>query len=374
MYDVKYQKIKQKRGTFHRSQEGERTRNDRQEDEKAKVERLYKEYMSVQAVSLKKVEELQQESRKIVQIYEDITKKEADIENLKKAGRERSRLEKRGEGWVKYLTTGWGRTAADIEGDKVKREQETLQKLASERINIELLEGQKRQLQQTNRNQMERVREFQTQNNLWKEKVTRARNAWEAEIKRSQAELWRAQEDERKRTEKERLAREAKEERERQKEERRRNMPDDLREFVDSRAKASAERIAAARMAKEKQLDEEKLMEQRRARMYPDMKTSSGVRASWTEAGQGTGTQMPENGTSSSTNHRNTRSGSSVHAENWPRVHGSSHCSVCDEHSGLLIFQCPQCGIMACASCKGMVPRRCGREEFSNTWDFDDDD
>ena len=95
----------------------------------------------MQAVTEKRVKKLQQEIRKMAQIREAIAKKEADIENIKEAGRERSRLEKKGEGWFKYLMTGLVRTAADIEQDKIKREQENLQKVASERIKMELLES-----------------------------------------------------------------------------------------------------------------------------------------------------------------------------------------------------------------------------------------
>ena len=333
----------------------------------------------------KRVEELVQERRKMVQIREDIAKKEADIEDIREAGRKRSRLEKQGGGWLNYWTTGWGRTAAEIEEDKVKREQENLQRVASERIKIELLERQKRQLQKSETYQQDQVLKCEAQNKVWKEKVASVRKAWETEINRKAAEQWRVQEEERKRKERERLAQEAKkaaerqkaaEERERQEQERRNQMADETQKYFDRLTKARAERVvaereAAARRAQELRRDaEEKLKkEQRRARRYAETNNSSGGWANRTEARQRTSTPTSRTSTRFHNNHRNTRSGSSLHQKNWRKVQGSNMCSVCAQWFHLFILQCPQCDRMACAGCKRSVPGPCQREEISNTWE-----
>ncbi|MCJ1260021.1 hypothetical protein MMC24_007861 [Lignoscripta atroalba] len=159
--------------------------------------------------------------------------------------------------------TGWGKKAEDIEREKIQRDQEDLQKRASERIKTELLEGQKKRLQQDEEVQLKIMRESEFRDRVRRMRNAQAREAKEAAERKRVAEEKQSQEEERRRKQRETQAREAREaaerrraaeERESQEQERKRKLWETAKE---------REAVTRAAMKKEREAREALLKKMR---------------------------------------------------------------------------------------------------------------
>ena len=352
-----------------------------------------------------RAEEEKWERGRILHIREELAKVEEQISTIEEAARERVRLEKTEKGWWGYMTTGWGKKAKDIEDEKIKRDRENLQKLASERIKIGLLEAQRIKLQQDEKIQLRIMRENVR---VRRERDTQAREAKEAAERKRAAEERQSQEEERKRRQRETQAQEAREaaerqraaeQREAQEKERKRKQWEawakafQEKEAAEKIAKEKAkERAAAARAAAEKEREAreallqkvreveakaaEKEREAREAllkkvreaeaqaestkgRKQNVKESTPKSRESLPRKGGGTRRRGPATQTEASVSGQgapdsstNPRHGVCVHSGFWPKVQGKYRCAICTQDFYSFILQCPTCSMMACASCK----------------------
>jgi len=144
LYDARYSRIKTGWTDFQTAWERERAE---QEAERVRMRSVQEEIAEGEKARMKRAEEERVEKERIGRIREELATVKRQMGEIEKTRKERMEKEVNRQGWWSYLTTGLGKGAEEMEKEKVRKEQENLQKLASERIRIECLRSEMKQLQ-----------------------------------------------------------------------------------------------------------------------------------------------------------------------------------------------------------------------------------
>ncbi|MCJ1286320.1 hypothetical protein MMC26_005665 [Xylographa opegraphella] len=285
----------------------------------------------------KRAEVIRIERAGLMAVELEIQKVELQIHSLEKTAKESLNADKRGDTWWGYFT-GWGKTADNIEKKKTKRQQEILQRLASERIKMAQL----------------LIRESELKFRVLEEKALREQRLREDAVRRKAAEESAREEAVRRKAAEEFAAR-MREERRRQQEE--------LNRWQDEQtAKAKA---AEEQLRERERLAREQTREAARERLAATMKREAAAKAEEAQTARrqdrsqrSTPAWAARNGKAEQKKPKSSKSSACAHSGFWPKVYGRNQCSVCTQFFNSFILQCPTCSFLACASCKkGMSSR-----------------
>lgn len=291
-------------------------------------------YREKERESLGKIAEL----KKNVEMYEDLIKK------AEKSERERIEKEKQqSQGWWAFLM---GPSKPNEAQEEILR-QERLQQNASRSIKLQWARNELRKCEVEREEMIRRhkiAKDRETKEKEQKMKETRERMAREEEVRRKEAASRAARE----RFEKEQKERQQREAAARQNEARQAEIKErDQRDLL--------------RKKMEKQVLERERAEAERAR-------AERARAEPPKPNQGPHQRAPNQQTPKKNRHANPpqpesrTSGRQKGPEQkfticrnnsfWPRVDGRHQCTVCLQHFGTFVLKCPDCGKLACVSCK----------------------
>ena len=347
LYDAKYADIKAK----HVYEAQKRTQR---EAATAATDRVRREEEQWKDLQMKRMEEVQKERKALVHVDLEIEKLRLQINSLEKVARESLIADRQGAGWWSYLT-GWGQTAEDIEKEKIKREQETLQRLASERIKMARLQHELEAFKQSKNAQVKIMKESEVKFNVLEQ------NALHEKRRREEAARQRATDET---AREEALRRKAAEEIAARMKEQLRRQQNELR----ARTKAAeAERKEAEKLAREKVEMEKGAAKQRLAAMKKrqaaaqaekDKETASQQAQSQRRARGRTNSFYEFSGSDYWEQREPTHESSCIHSGFWPKVEGRNQCSVCSHFFNSFILRCPSCHRLACASCKKTISSR----------------
>ncbi|MCJ1434968.1 hypothetical protein MMC27_004338 [Xylographa pallens] len=281
----------------------------------------------------------------------EIQKLEMQIHSLDKTAKESLNADKQGDTWWDYLT-GWGRTAENIEKEKTKRQQEILQRLASERIKMAQLTRDLERFQQSKNAQLKIMRESELKFKVLEAKALREQRLREDAIRRKAAEESAREEAVRQKASEELAARRREEWRRQQEEWKTRQ----------------EERIAKAKAAEEERKERERLARERTreaARMKRDAAEKAELEAELARQEGRSQRTVPvwaeTHGRRERKDSKPRKSSSCVHSGFWPKVQGRNQCSVCSQFFNLFVLQCPSCHRLACASCRKEITSRSRR-------------
>lgn len=191
LYDARYSRIKTGWTDFQTAWERERAE---QEAERVRMRSVQEEIAEGEKARMKRAEEERVEKERIGRIREELATVKRQMGEIEKTRKERMEKEVNRQGWWSYLTTGLGKGAEEMEKEKVRKEQENLQKLASERIRIECLRSEMKQLQRDEEVQVNAMWESEMRDYTRREKETRAREARESAARESAAKERQARE------------------------------------------------------------------------------------------------------------------------------------------------------------------------------------
>ncbi|CAF9923184.1 MAG: hypothetical protein ALECFALPRED_002319 [Alectoria fallacina] len=310
---------------FERAQRETRSK---QERENAENEKRAREWAAQCQARLSSIRSLNQ----------DVWVFEAAIKEMDRKEQERVAQEKQAQGWLSYLTNPW---AAKPVETKEREQRERLQQRASASIKLERARTQKTQAEQDHA----RILAVQQQ--------TREREAKERE-ERQREESIKAQRERNEKWKREQDAARAREEASRKAEESQRE---------------AREREAAQEMADQRIRETERRERDLRQRLFEKFaKQSTESRIPQQQQQQQQQNQKPPinpttprsgNSTPQTPRRQNRRpapqtgsTGVCRHREFWPKVQGRNRCSVCFKTFNGFVLQCPECKILACASCK----------------------
>lgn len=348
-YDVKWAGIRDK---VQAQQEVDRRQAEAAETERRRV--------AEERAKKQKEDELRQESLRIwglsksrydndiFELGRAMRKLTADLKRLQDQDDEDARKERERNGWLAYLTRPIYGGADETEEQKQERENERLHRLASKSIKGSELREKEAKL---------RTLQMALQN-----------------VNSNIAAVKKKAEDERVRLDNEARARRLKVE-----QEARDRAMQEMRERM---AKAQKERAEqAAKEAREAQAAREARESQERARM-----AAATAERRRREEERAQAMREAENATRRARETRNAWSGSARksgcrHDKFWPKIEGTQLCSQCHAMQRRFAFKCPDCRMIACASCRqslrGEAPKNgAGRRGFTSkqSYGYHDDD
>lgn len=362
LYDMKWPSIK------------ERLRAQREsEKHKAEAEEREQRRASQQRAKDKRVDEAREERLRRLEIlkrrYNDdifevtrvVRKLMADLTRLQNKDDEDSRENRERNGWLAYLTSPIYGNQRETEDEKMARETERIQRLATKRIKEFELKEKEAKLQRLQDALRDANRKIAVENEKLEEALQaqvreeKQRKAQEASLKaeRDMRENWTRVEEIRIKAQKERAEREAKKAREAE-------VARKAQEELERALKAvAAERYKMEMRHKQKREEQERARNasaERSHRAAEELRRSThaaeeAARNAQAQADFAYGFSHDGNATSSSCKHE----------WFWPKVMGSHQCQNCNLIRHRFAFQCPGCRIVACASCRqilrGEIPK-----------------
>ena len=245
-----------------------------------------------------------------------IHKTEVEIKTHKQKDEEDARKDREAKSWWTYVSSAISSSNTETKGDKLKRDQDRLHRAAATKIKENELSRVKVELGRSE------TAMAIVQSKIWAEQV-RMRAATEA---RAQAELEkRKQQEQNEQAEHSRRARERYEE--------------SVRQAREEQEKKQAEHSRRARERYEEAA--------RQAREAQEKKQADARKKTHTYREQGSTFRNSASGGSSSM--------SCSHRVYWTRIDGPHTCSHCEHYYKAFAFQCPQCGKVCCANCRGLL-------------------
>lgn len=278
--------------------------------------------------------------RNIERLSREVRDYEATIEEI---DRERVAREKQGQGWFSYLANPWAARPGETEQGKQEKARERLEQRASKSIKLEWARKQLTQVEAEHQRLLATQR--QTREREAKEREDRLRDErLKAQREEQNARRKRDEDTARAREEACRKAEEA--EREAARKAREREAADQRRQETERRERDLRQRLFA-KLAAESIPVRKPPQNQNRA-THPPPPRAAGSTTSHSQ--NNTWRQNRRNFTQTSS----AGVGSEVcrHRTFWLKVEGRHECSVCYKTFNGFVLQCPDCKIMACASCK----------------------
>ena len=338
--------------------------------------------MENSAGNIKRFAEEQREKEKLAQIQEDLAKIRSQLRVVEEESKTRLRVANSGIGLWGFLAS-WSKSNEQLEKEKTEREQENLQKVASERIKITSLERQIEELGSGEKAQLSAMQESRKRDDQRLEKFRQAHQAIKARAEaaaKKAAEQKRAQEEvEQEKATREMFARMKREQDERQKAAERAR---EERQKATEEAEKARRKLAAEKAAREKEArDREALLARIRAqedarkatqdaeaiRRMGSVMEEFNVNSKGFKNARPTG-RDPQLGKAHAAPKRKSKAqrttqdeSSCLHLGFWPKVEGKHRCAVCSQDFYRFVLQCPYCQMMACASCKKQLRSGGGR-------------
>lgn len=328
MYDIRWSGL----NTNSRSEQD--TEKRRREAAEASQQQAAKDVTNMQNAGMERqghlkrwISESNRYQDEILQVNRRIKRLAADIARLRAIDDEEVKKEKEKNSWWAYLSSPIYGRVQETEEEKRNREVERLQRVASKSIKNNELANEEAKLQ--------RWKDFlkRTNDKINAEYKKRDDEAREAAAKK-QAEFQKQQEE----------ARQA--EQEKRRAEMRKRQQEVERVAKAQREKREREEKEAARAAEEAKLKWEKQCQEERTKMAEerrkeDLEDAKLARQGKNRLRNGHIVDIP-----------GIRRTSCQHDKFWPKVDGGQVCSHCHRYQHKFVFRCPDCRMVACASCR----------------------
>ncbi|MCJ1383011.1 hypothetical protein MMC17_006124 [Xylographa soralifera] len=187
LYNAIYAGIRAKHASEAQERQQRESARAAAENVKTAADSARREREQWQDLQRKRAEVVQKERAGLTSVESEIQKLEMQVRSLEKTAKESLKADKQGDTWWEYFS-GWGRTAEDVEKEKTKRQQEILQRLASERIKMAQLKRELDRFQQSKNSQLKIMRESELKFKVTEEKALREQHLREDAVRRKAAE------------------------------------------------------------------------------------------------------------------------------------------------------------------------------------------
>lgn len=288
----------------------------------------------------------------IFELAQAVRKLTADLARLQDKDDEYSRKDREQKSWWTYLALPIYGKPKETQDQKMDRETERIQRLAIRRIKESELKEKETKLNRLHDELRDVNDKIAAENKKAKEesqtqeREERLRKEQEARMKaeREMWEKWEKSEEIRVKTQKERAEREAKKAREA---EATRNAQEE-QERIRKAAAAARDKLATGQMRKRQELAEEyqKLEEERIQATHAAEEAARKSRVAQEERARPTASMY------GSSHAPNLTQNNCRHEKFWPKVEGRQQCNNCSVFQNRFAFQCPGCGMIACANCR----------------------
>lgn len=354
LYDMRWPSIKERLRAQH---ESEKHKAEAEEREQRRASQQRAKEKVVEEVRQKRVRHLEVLKRRynddIFEVARAVRILTVDLRRLQDKDDQDLREQRERNGWMAYLTSPIYGKQRETDDEKLARETERIQRLASKRIKESELkekEAKLNRLQDALRDANEKIAvENEKAEEALKSQVREEtlRKAQEARMKaeREMREKWERSEEIRVKAQKERAEREAKTRREaeaarkaQEEKERVRKAAAAERDKVEAKKQAQRRQEEQERMRKALAERNQKLAEERRRATHAAEEAARNARAQY-------GSFHAPNYTPSNCKHE----------RYWPKVEGSQQCHNCNLIQNRFAYHCPGCRMVACANCRQVL-------------------